>query len=58
VGGRPPALEQIKLAVALGAGVNIPNMRNDPGGIIIELLPPRLRDHMPDRYIDACRLGS
>jgi hypothetical protein len=52
------ALEQIKLAVALGAGVNIPNMRNDPGGIIIELLPPRLRDHMPDRYIDACRLGS
>jgi hypothetical protein len=61
---RPPlsavgaALEQIKLAVALGAGVNIPNMRNDPGGIIIELLPPRLRDHMPDRYIDACRLGS
>ncbi len=52
------ALEQIKLAAALGAGANLPNMRNDPGGIIIELLPPRLRDHMPDRYIDACRLGS
>jgi hypothetical protein len=29
-------------------------MRTDPGGILIEMLPPRLRDHMPDRYIGAC----
>jgi hypothetical protein len=29
-------------------------MCTDPGGIVIELLPPRLRDHMPDRYISAC----
>jgi len=28
-------------------------MRTDPGGIQIELLPLRLRDHMPDRYIGA-----
>ena len=47
-------IERIKLAAALEAGAKIPNMRSDPGGIIIELLPPRLRDHMPDRYIAAC----
>lgn len=28
--------------------------RLDPAGIIIELLPPRLRDHVPERYIAAC----
>jgi hypothetical protein len=28
-------------------------MRTDPGGLVIELLPPPLRDHMPDRYIEA-----
>jgi len=48
------ALERIKLATALEAGVKILDMRSDPGGVIIELLPPRLRDHMPDRYIAAC----
>jgi triacylglycerol lipase len=48
------AVERIKLALALQAGVKIPNARTDPGGIIIELLPLRLRDHMPDRYISAC----
>ena len=48
------AVERIKLALALQAGAKIPNMRTDPGGIIIELLPPRLRDHMPDRYISGC----
>jgi triacylglycerol lipase len=48
------ALERIKLAAALEAGAKIPGMRTDPGGIIIELLPPRVRDHMPDRYIAAC----
>jgi triacylglycerol lipase len=29
-------------------------MRTDLAGIMIEMLPPRLRDHMPDRYIAAC----
>jgi triacylglycerol lipase len=48
------ALARIKLALALVFGAKIPGMRTDPGGIIIELLPPRLRDHMPDRYIAAC----
>jgi hypothetical protein len=30
--------------------------RTDLGGLLIETLPPPLRDHMPDRYIQA--LGS
>jgi hypothetical protein len=29
-------------------------MRTDPGGILIELLPPRACGHTPDRYIGAC----
>jgi pimeloyl-ACP methyl ester carboxylesterase len=29
-------------------------MRTDLAGIMIETLPPRVRDHMPDRYIAAC----
>ena len=45
---------RIKLAAALLTGMGPSSMRTDPGGIIIELLPPRLRDHMPDRYISAC----
>jgi triacylglycerol lipase len=45
---------RIKLAAALLTGMGPSNMRTDPGGIAIELLPPRLRDHMPDRYIGAC----
>jgi hypothetical protein len=48
-----PPLERLKLAVALAAGLGPAGMRSDPGGILIELLPPRLRDHMPDRYIGA-----
>jgi hypothetical protein len=28
--------------------------RSDLAGILIELLPTRIRDHMPDRYIGAC----
>ncbi len=44
-------LARLKLAAALAIGVGPPGMRTDPGGILIELLPPRLRDHMPDRYI-------
>ena len=45
---------RVGLAASLLMGVKIANMRTDPGGILIELLPPRLRDHMPDRYIGAC----
>lgn len=43
-----------QLALALAFGHGPAGMRTDPGGIAIELLPPRLRDHMPDRYIGAC----
>jgi hypothetical protein len=45
---------RIKLATALLTSMGPSNMRTDPGGILIEILPPRLRDHMPDRYIGAC----
>jgi hypothetical protein len=45
---------RIKLAAALLTGMGPSNMRTDPGGILIEMLPPRLRDDMPDRYIGAC----
>jgi len=48
------AVARIKPAVSLLTGIGVSNMRTDPGGILIELLPPRLRDHMPDRYIGAC----
>ncbi|MGB8400434.1 lipase family protein [Bradyrhizobium sp.] len=48
------AVERARLAAALETGADIAGMRTDPAGILIELLPPRLRDHMPDRYIGAC----
>jgi hypothetical protein len=44
-------LGRLKLAAALAFGMGAAGMRTDLGGILIELLPPRLRDHMPDRYI-------
>jgi hypothetical protein len=44
-----------RLAAAVLTGTGPADMRTDPGGIVIELLPPRLRDHMPDRYIGACQ---
>jgi hypothetical protein len=47
------AAQQLALAQALTLGQGPPGARTDPGGILIELLPPRLRDHMPDRYIGA-----
>jgi triacylglycerol lipase len=43
--------ERGKLAAALALGIGPAGLRTDPGGIAIELLPPPLRDHMPDRYI-------
>jgi hypothetical protein len=45
------AASRFKLAAMLAIGRGPGGMRSDPGGIAIELLPPRLRDHMPDRYI-------
>jgi hypothetical protein len=47
----PSAAARIKLAAALLTGIGPSNMRSDRGGILDDLLPPRLRDHMPDRYI-------
>jgi len=44
---------RFKLATALMLGMGPFGMRTDPGGIAIELLPPPVRDHMPDRYIGA-----
>lgn len=45
------AVERLRLAARLAFGRGPAGMRTDPGGVAIELLPPRLRDHMPDRYI-------
>jgi hypothetical protein len=47
------ALGQVRLAALLALRRGPPGARTDPGGIAIELLPPRLRDHMTDRYIGA-----
>jgi triacylglycerol lipase len=44
---------RLKIASALALGIGPAGMRTDPGGLVIELLPPPLRDHMPDRYIHA-----
>jgi triacylglycerol lipase len=46
-------VERLKLAADMALGRVPPGTRTDAGGIAIELLPPRLRDHMPDRYIGA-----
>jgi hypothetical protein len=42
-----------KLAGAL-AGKPAEGMRNDLAGITIEMLPARVRHHLPDQYIAAC----
>ena len=47
------ALDQVRVAALLALRQGPPGARTDPGGIAIELLPPRLRDHMTDRYIGA-----
>ena len=43
----------IEDCTALALGIGSTGMRADPGGLVIELLRPPLRDHMPDRYIEA-----
>jgi len=43
--------DRLKLALTAAAGAGPAGVRTDVAGLVIELLPPRLRDHMPDRYI-------
>jgi triacylglycerol lipase len=52
------AAKRLKLAAALAFGFGPAALRKDAGGILIELLPPPLRDHMPDRYIAATWSGK
>lgn len=51
--GNFPLVQRAKVPFSLMLGLAPSTMRTDPGGIAIESLPPRLRDHMPDRYIGA-----
>jgi len=44
---------QLGLAAEMALGRAPPGTRTDVGGVLIELLPPRIRDHMPDRYCSA-----
>jgi triacylglycerol lipase len=48
------AFDRLKLAVLLAMGRGPADARNDFVGAGIETLPPRIRDHIPDRYIAAC----
>jgi len=47
------ALARLALPFRILVGSAPSGMRTDLGGIAIELLPLRVRDHMPDRYIGA-----
>jgi triacylglycerol lipase len=47
----PPAGLAHAATLAVGAGAA--GTRTDPDGVAIELLPPRLRDHLSDCYIGA-----
>ena len=53
VGAASAAAAQLRLAAEMALGQVPPGTRTDPGGILIELLPSRIRDHMPDRYCRA-----
>ena len=46
--------EQVELVLSLVRGRGPAGLRTDPVGVAIETLPPRIRDHIPDRYIAAC----
>ena len=52
-GAATAAAAQLRLAAEMALGKVPPGTRTDPGGILIELLPPRIRDHMPDRYCSS-----
>jgi triacylglycerol lipase len=45
--------QRLLLAARIGLGFGPSSMRSDPGAVAADLLPPRLRDHLPDRYISA-----
>ena len=47
-------IKQFELAISLVGGRGPADARNDLIGAGIEMLPPRIRDHIPDRYIAAC----
>jgi pimeloyl-ACP methyl ester carboxylesterase len=53
LGAASAAAAQLRLAAEMALGQVPPGTRTDPGGILIELLPSRIRDHMPDRYCRA-----
>ena len=53
LGAASAATAQLRLAAEMALGQVPPGTRTDPGGILIELLPLRVRDHMPDRYCRA-----
>jgi hypothetical protein len=55
LGATNAAAAQLRLAAEMALGRVTPGIRTDPGGILIELLPPRIRDHMLDRYCGALR---
>jgi hypothetical protein len=48
-GAASAAATQLRLAAEMALGKVSPGIRTDPGGILIELLPSRIRDHIPDR---------
>ena len=53
VGAASAAAAQLRLVAEMAVGQVSPGTRTDPGGMLIELLPSRIRDHMPDRYCRA-----
>jgi hypothetical protein len=55
LGAAKSAVGQLKLAGEMLMKRAPPGTRTDVGGVLIELLPPRLRDHMPDRYCSALK---
>ena len=53
IGALGGVVDRVKLAASMALHDVPEGTRTDLGGIAIELLPPRLRDHMPDRYCAA-----
>jgi hypothetical protein len=45
--------QRLEVAAGLALGAGPSDIRSDLAAVAIELLPPRLRDHIPDRYISA-----
>jgi hypothetical protein len=46
---------QLRMVAEMALGTVPPGTRTDAAGVLIELLPPRLRDHMLDRYCGAMK---